>query len=59
MDVHAVVVVAHDGVDSVGGVESGEVASESVEFGRLVVDEVACEHDGVAVLLVDDVYDGV
>ena len=32
MDVHAVVVVAHDGVDSVGGVESGEVASESVEF---------------------------
>ena len=57
-DVHAVVVIAHDGIDAVGCVEFVEVTSEPVELCALVVDEVACEEDGVALLGVDEVNDG-
>ena len=57
VDVHAVVVVAHHGIDTVGGIEAAEVALKAVEFSALVVDQVACEEDGIALLGVDEVND--
>ena len=57
-DVHAVVVVAHDGINPIGGMKPVEVASETVEFCTLMVDKVARKEDGIALLGVDEVNDG-
>ena len=47
--------VAHHGIDAIGCMKFIEVTTESVEFGALVVDEVTCEEDGIALLGVDEV----
>ena len=50
--------VAHHGIHSIRSLQAAKVAAESVKFGALVVDKVACEHDGITVLLVDEIHYG-
>ena len=56
--IHAIVMISHDGIHSVWCLKLAKVAAEAVKFRALVVDKVACEKDGIAVLLVDEVDDG-
>lgn len=57
-DIHAVIMVAHHGIDTIRSMEFVEVTTEAVEFCALVIDKVAREKDGITMLGIDEVNDG-
>ena len=56
-DVHAVVMIAHYSINTIGCMELVEASLESIKLAALMIDEVTSKEDDIAFLGIDEVND--